>query len=374
MSIVDERGRLFGRINLIDLGLILFVAVLLPLGYGAYVLFRTPPATLTSVAPGTIEVGKKGIEQSVRVNGRHLRPFLRATLGKIDARAFLVETPVAGELRLVDVPPGTYDLTLYDEASEVAHLKNALTITAPPVPPIQLVGWFVGTTATSAQLGVGLKFGPAGHSDAAILGVREPEANRRRATLSVSCEPSARPCLVAGTAIESGKSLNLTVASQDGGFTFLVDEVRAGGLWTDVKVRFVGLPEVVALAHAGDVDRHFDSDTGAGTSPAILKGAVLLSLGEPQNANGSVNVIVNQGIPSTPETTVMTSANATLPMHVRTAEVRLPVEPAPLGWKYHDVPVRPGSVLTFETADYSVRGVMLSMSTPSVVSPPRGTK
>jgi hypothetical protein len=34
MRIVDARGRVFGTINLIDLGVLLFVAVLIPLAYG----------------------------------------------------------------------------------------------------------------------------------------------------------------------------------------------------------------------------------------------------------------------------------------------------------------------------------------------------
>ena len=48
MAILDERGRLFGKINLIDLALILLVVVTIPLGYAAYLLFRTPPPRITS--------------------------------------------------------------------------------------------------------------------------------------------------------------------------------------------------------------------------------------------------------------------------------------------------------------------------------------
>ena len=50
MPVIDERGRLFGTINLIDLGVILCAAVLMPLAYGAYVLFHTPPPRLTGVS------------------------------------------------------------------------------------------------------------------------------------------------------------------------------------------------------------------------------------------------------------------------------------------------------------------------------------
>ena len=49
MALIDERGRLFGRINLIDLAVIVFVAVLIPLGYGAYLVFRAPAPHITGM-------------------------------------------------------------------------------------------------------------------------------------------------------------------------------------------------------------------------------------------------------------------------------------------------------------------------------------
>jgi hypothetical protein len=49
MSIVDERGRVAGRINLIDAVAAVAIVVLVPVAYAAYLLFRTPPATLRAV-------------------------------------------------------------------------------------------------------------------------------------------------------------------------------------------------------------------------------------------------------------------------------------------------------------------------------------
>jgi hypothetical protein len=49
MTVIDERGRVFGRINLIDAAAALFLFVLIPVAYGAYVLFRTPQPKLTSI-------------------------------------------------------------------------------------------------------------------------------------------------------------------------------------------------------------------------------------------------------------------------------------------------------------------------------------
>ena len=51
MALVDEQGRLFGRVNLLDAILAVCILGLVPLAYGAYVLFRTPEPRLTAVDP-----------------------------------------------------------------------------------------------------------------------------------------------------------------------------------------------------------------------------------------------------------------------------------------------------------------------------------
>src|SRR5262245_22832397 len=113
--IVDERGRLFGKINLIDLAVVLFVIVLMPLAYGAYALFRTPPPRALSVTPNRI-VFALGIEQHLQIRGESLRPFLRARLGTSEVQAFTVKTTESAELQFADLNPGTYDLVLFDES------------------------------------------------------------------------------------------------------------------------------------------------------------------------------------------------------------------------------------------------------------------
>ncbi len=53
MSLVDDRGRVFGRYNLVDVAVAFVLLGLIPLGYGAYALFRTPLPKLTVVEPAT---------------------------------------------------------------------------------------------------------------------------------------------------------------------------------------------------------------------------------------------------------------------------------------------------------------------------------
>src|SRR5206468_8847710 len=57
MAIVDDRGRVAGRVNLIDALAAVFILVLIPLVYGAYLLFRTPAAKLVRVSPATVYQG-----------------------------------------------------------------------------------------------------------------------------------------------------------------------------------------------------------------------------------------------------------------------------------------------------------------------------
>ena len=47
MPVIDERGRVFGRLNLVDAAIVVLVLVLVPAAYGAYVLFKEPAPKLT---------------------------------------------------------------------------------------------------------------------------------------------------------------------------------------------------------------------------------------------------------------------------------------------------------------------------------------
>src|SRR4051812_44313456 len=115
MPVIDERGRLFGRINLIDALVIAAGGVLLPGPDGAYVLFRTPSPTITSVEPSTLT---QAPVLSIVVHGTNMRPYLRARVGTTFT-PFLIEAPGVAEVKLpANLPPGTYDLVLFDEAQQ----------------------------------------------------------------------------------------------------------------------------------------------------------------------------------------------------------------------------------------------------------------
>ena len=71
MPIVDEHGRLFGRLNLLDAIVAVLVLGLIPLGYAAYALFRTPLPVLTRVEPAAMSFGPN---MRIRIRGAEPAP------------------------------------------------------------------------------------------------------------------------------------------------------------------------------------------------------------------------------------------------------------------------------------------------------------
>jgi hypothetical protein len=159
MAIVDDRGRIAGRINLIDAVVVFVLFLMIPLAYGAYLLFRTPQATLLAVAPAQLY---QGDNLRVRIEGRDLRPFMRVSFNDVQGRTFLIGSTTSAQVDLPDVPPGTYDVVLYDYQRELDRLPRALTIL--PLAPaatveLEVEGAFMGVDAeTTAELKPGQQF------------------------------------------------------------------------------------------------------------------------------------------------------------------------------------------------------------------------
>jgi hypothetical protein len=102
MPLIDERGRIFGRFNLFDLAMAFVVLGLIPLGYGAYVLFRTPPPALASIDPAVVVLDK---EMRFRIHGTNLRPYMRVSLDNNQTRQFLFKDAATAEIVFRTFPP-----------------------------------------------------------------------------------------------------------------------------------------------------------------------------------------------------------------------------------------------------------------------------
>jgi hypothetical protein len=142
VTILDRQGRVFGRFNLIDVLVVGVALVLLPAAYAAYVLFRVPAPVIRTVEPGVLQPAE---QMRVRLRGENFLPYLTAYIGRsgepvsvfLDDRQnsmarFLIETPETAVLDLPPLRPGRYDVYLYSEAQQLAHLAEAFEVERPP--------------------------------------------------------------------------------------------------------------------------------------------------------------------------------------------------------------------------------------------------
>jgi len=147
-TLIDDRGRVGGRINVVDLAAAIVVLALVPLAFAAYALFRTPAPTLSRITPATLFQGQP---QRIEIDGTNLRPFMRVSIDTVPARSFLLGSTKYAIVDLPDLRPGSYDVVLYDYMQEVARLRNALTVA--PVPTdveLDVDGAFTTLTDTAA--------------------------------------------------------------------------------------------------------------------------------------------------------------------------------------------------------------------------------
>ncbi len=172
MTQLDDRRRAL-RFNLVDVAVAIVILGLMPIAYGAYLLFRTPPPTLASVSPVRLF---EGHNQRLEIDGANLRPFLRVSLNATPAKSFLIGSTTYALVDLPDLKPGEYDVILYDAVREVARLPKTLTI-VPMVADVELdvVGAFKpASDALPTPPKAGDKFPSTGDAFAEVVAVGAP--------------------------------------------------------------------------------------------------------------------------------------------------------------------------------------------------------
>ena len=360
MTVIDERGRVFGRINLIDAAVTLLLFVLIPVAYGAYVLFRTPAARLMSVTPNQVYHGPN---QHVEIHGVNLRPYMRVTFNGIQGLTFVINSTVSATVEVPDLPPGAYDVDLFDYKQEVDHLPHGLTVlSVAPVPTVDLEvsGSFKGLSVTSArefQPGVKLTKGDitaevlrvgapapsifrmvAGTSvlSMPVAGQLElPASLRVRCSTEVAGDGTVR-CMVPGPQHPAPVAPDsiLALPGSQGWVNFQISTVAltAAPSVVTVRVQFAATPDVLAMVKVGD------RRCGRG------------GLCERAPSEGGRRPWLQRG-----------ALDATL---------AVPAALGPTGWMYNNQPLKPGLPLRFETVGYVVTGQVTGL-TPSAPSEPR---
>jgi hypothetical protein len=273
VTLIDDRGRIFGRVNLVDAILLGVFLGLVPLAYGGYVLFRTPPPQLMSVEPQTLVLDRN---PRLIVHGENLRPYMRVSFNNQQGRTFLFKDPTTAEIDIGDIAPGTYDVVLYDYARERARLPKALTVVASALPATSVL--VIGSVANleepvAQKIVTGLKVNKYGsvieagrpvpqvtrvHSGANTVDIPVRGGYQVPVMIKVPCTVQMNgglpTCTVEGLILAPDTFLQLETPF--GPYNMQIQQVLGSEPLVAIEavVRLSGNASVLALVRAGDVD------------------------------------------------------------------------------------------------------------------------
>jgi len=354
MAIVDDRGRVAGRVNVIDAFAAVILLLVIPIAYGSYLLFRTPPAKLTGIAPTTLY---EGPNLKIGIGGRNLRPFMRVSFNDVQGKTFMIASTTNAAIDVPELAPGTYDVVLYDHMEEVDRLKKALTILPlAPQPTVDVIanGAFLYVSGMD-PVKAGQKFPADGSPQAEVLEVGAPVPAGLRiragdvslavpladqveipATVRLRCYAASNAdgtlrCLFTGPTqpFPVAPDANLTLQGPKGWVTFQIHEVHLASTPPLARgvVTFAVTGPILARMKPGDVD----------VNPRA-------------NAQGHRARIVSMDRGRTGGSVIAT--------------LEVPVDQAPEGWTYKREPFKIGMPFSFETPSYVVHGTVLDMTPP----------
>lgn len=349
MALVDDQGRLFGRFNLVDAAVAVLVLGLIPLLYGAAMLFWAPLPKLTAIEPPALTAGPG---MRVKIRGENLRPYMRVSFGTHQGRDFLFKSTTEAEVNFDEIPAGVYDVVLYDIAQEQARLDKALTVLPALLPStgMTLVGVFgnldeerakaITPGATIKGIGVVRKVGtpiPARfrvNAYGLIVEMPIEKAVMLPAEVDAFCE--VRPVAGAPSCYANGVALQPTyILSGEfsfGKLPFQIDQVRglAAPEPVEVVARFAAAPSVITQMRVGDVD-----------------GGVFAN---PLAAGATVTAI-----------RVRKTSDA---LHEAEVDLRVNAERGSNGWSYAGQPLRAGSALVLRSPRYELQGSVADVTPP----------
>lgn len=372
MAFVDDRGRVFGRVNLVDAVLMAVLLGLIPLAYGAYALFRTPPPTLRSVEPRTLQYAPN---LRVTIHGENLRPYMRVSFNDQQGRSFLFASTTAAEVELGNLSPGTYDVVLYDYAQERARLPKALTIAPPPLPStvVILVGMLANLPeGIAGQVAKGMSVGEYGETLSVgrpvpevtrvnvgdgIVDIPVQNAFRVPITFRIGCRVQStdgRPeCIGAGIALRQDAYLLLQTPL--GAWPFQIDQIRSPRPLEPVEaiVRVVGHAAALALVRPGDMDLGL-------TMNELAAGARVLQVSAPRHVSGAAVTLLSQS-----------QALVADDLAALDVTLLLQAQKGAEGWRYSGDALRAGSPFLLRTRGYELRGSIVRLIAKAEGTPTR---
>jgi len=351
---IDDRGRLFGRVNVVDAAIGAFALVLLPIAYGTFLLFRPSAPRITSVTrvPITMEerrlAGGSRLAAKLKVRGSGFRPMLRASIDEAPALGFVFENPNSADVLVGEVASGTHDLVIYDGVQEVARSAGAVTIQAVPPARIRVTGTLFDLDESTAGA---LRPGPltpgatASQADIVQLGNVRPGRHRlttgqgsadvtvagrfeRPVVMVVQCDldPQSEGCAVGGTPLATPSPVIRLVGPASIALSLAIDELLPveAPRRAVARIRFAGADEMLDLIRSGDRDDCLDE-----------RAAIVSAVERRRSDNGAP---------------------------VRDATVTLGADDSRDGWRYRGRIVSPGATFTLTTDRYVASGSVIALT------------
>ena len=350
MSVIDEQGRLFGRVNLIDAAVALFVVGLIPLAYGTALLFQPARPRIDSVTRVDISNEERRIVSGgsllaakLKVKGTGFNPMLRASIGGSPALAFVFENPNSADVLVGPLPAGAHDLVLMDGVQEAARAAGVVVIDNPSTRTLHAEGWLTNLTPEmAADLRVGTTF--ATHEIKAIGPARPARSRIRMGAVDADIPIEGR--------VERAAVLALHCDPQGADFRTGQEPCTIGGQ------PVAGLPPmtVVLPGNTGFSIAELFPPTAPSRGRAVIRfaGAIDGGMIKP----GDRDLLLDM------RAAVVTSAGG------REVTVDLGMDESREGWRYRGRLVTPGAPFTFSTGRYEIRGEVQSVT----VDVPTGAK
>ena len=305
MTIIDDDGRLFGRINLVDGAVAAFILVLIPMAYGTYLLFRPSAPRIDSVSPSIISKEERRIAiggrltAKFKVRGTGFTPLLRARVGDAEALGLVFENPNSADVLVGPVTPGSHDLVLFDGVQEVARAAGAITVQPDAASFVRAVGWLTNLDPDLVKtLRRGLAFpesapafeilelGPvrSGRSHVRLAGSSIDRSvdglEEREAVLTIRCDPASDdPCTLGDRPETLQPPVVLSLPGPSRYFHFAVQELLPpmAPHPASVRVRLLG-DAPASMVRVGDRDTLLDERAAVITSVGRGLGATILTL------------------------------------------------------------------------------------------------
>ena len=307
MSVIDRDGRVFGRFNLVDAAVALFLLFLMPIGYATFLLFRPARPVIDNVTRVAITreeqriAGGSYLSAKLKVKGSGFNPLLRARIGSTEAMGFVFESPNSADVLVGLVPEGQHDLVLYDGVQEVARARNAVEVQAKGGPSVRAFGWVTRLQPSQAnELHAGSKSDPNAPGAFQVVAIGEarpararvaigpqaadlplPDMLERPAEIILRCDwPSTVTCAVGGESLVQTPPIAITLP---GGYWFEIDEIAPPDEAKPAQAH-IRLPSIPAGMKVGDRDAIVSATSAEIT--AINGNVIALKLGVHDSRDG----------------------------------------------------------------------------------------